>query len=46
MDELFLTDSQFANTGIAWQLDVKKTRIAELRNKRAARAEMFVQLAS
>lgn len=33
---------QFANAGVAWQLNAKNVRITELRNKRAARAEMFV----
>jgi hypothetical protein len=38
-----LINAQFASAGVAWQLNAKKVRIAELRNKRAARAEMFVQ---
>ncbi|KAF8559650.1 hypothetical protein OG21DRAFT_472124 [Imleria badia] len=31
--------SQFASAGVAWQLRAKNVRIAELRNKRAARAK-------
>lgn len=38
-----LINVQFASAGVAWQLDAKNVRITELRNKRAARAEMFVQ---
>ncbi|KAH0830638.1 hypothetical protein J3R83DRAFT_2093 [Lanmaoa asiatica] len=40
------TINQFASAGVAWQLNAKNVRITELRNKRAARAEMFVQSVS